>query len=461
MSQTVSQEFARFTVHTKFQDLPGEVVARAKDLILDGLGVQIAGSTLPWCQSVYRYVVDMKVPGQVPVVNHGFRTHPEFASMANATFAHSLEMDDWFPPAPAHPGCVALPVALAYVEDMGGGGKEAVLATVIGYEIILRIALAAGTSFVRDRAVHETSAEGVFGAAAIAARMFRLSEAETVHALGLAASHASGVMEYARTGGEVKRYHAGLAASAGGRCALLARNGLTAPPTAIEGKRGALQALSNSFDVAKLTAGLGSDYLILGTAVKFYATAANLHPPLEGARALVEKHGLKLQDIQEVELGMDSRSMWHVGSAGPRPKDATEAQFSAHFGIALALVKGSNSFATYEEQARKGFKDPEVLAMADKVKLVVDEEVDRTYPDIRQARVTIRTKDGRSFSQMAVNCKGMPQNPLTRAELESKFRGFASLALPASQVDQIVESVARLEKLDGISTLSRLCLAKG
>ncbi|MFH1087880.1 MAG: MmgE/PrpD family protein [Chloroflexota bacterium] len=459
MSETVSTKWARFITGIKYEDLPEAVVSRAKDLFLDHLGIQIGISVMPWCKAVFQYVKDMNVPGKVPVMNYGFRTHPEFASLANGTFAHGFEMDDWYPQGAGHPGCVAVPSAMAYAEEIGGGGKDAIVGTVIGYEIISRLARGMGQSLIHDRGVHATSAEGVFGATGVAARMLGLTEAEAVHAFGLAASHAGGVMEFARTGGEVKRYHAGLACSSGGRCAQLAKCGLTAPPTAIEGKRGVLQALTNKYDVEVLTSGLGQEYRIFEVGIKAHAAPADMHPMLEGARAVMDKNRLKAEDVKEVELGVHNGAMWHLGSVGPRPKDVTEAQFSVHFGIAMNLVKGENTFAVIMDQKEKGFRDPEVLAMADKVKMVVDEETERLYPKVRQARVTIRTNDGREFSELAVSCKGMPDKPMTKKELEAKFRGLATLVLPASRVEQIVQMAGELEKLDKLSRLTSLCVA--
>lgn len=457
--EAVTYKFSKFATELRYEDLSQEVVNKTKELILDQIGIQLAASTLPWCKAVYNYVKEMNVKGQATVVNYGFRTHPEFAVLANATFGHGFELDDFWPPAPAHPGCVAIPVALSLGEVTGVSGKDAILGVVIGYEIILGVALAGAASFVVDRGFHETSVEGVIGAAAIAGKMLKLSEAEVSNALSVASSHASGIMEYTRTGGEVKRYHGGIGASGGIRSALLAKNGLTGPSTALEGQKGLLQAISNNFDAGLLTEGLGETYKILDTAIKPYAVPGTLHPPIEGVSFLVREYGLKPEDIEDIEVGTYRLALWHIGSVGPQPKDVTQAQFNVHFGLALTIVKGANNFHVYKEQFEHDFQDLEVLAIAKKVRLVLDEEAENVYPKTRMARVTIRTKDGRILKTTVKGCKGMRDKPLSREELENKFRELASVTLPKERIEEIIGLVANFEKLERISELTRLLVA--
>lgn len=457
--ESVAYKYCKFATQLRYEDLPNEVVSKAKELILDQIGVQLAASTLPWCKAVYNYVKEMKLKGNTTVVNYGFRTHPEFAVLANATFGHGFELDDFWPPAPAHPGCVAIPVALALGEETAVGGKDVILSVVIGYEVSLGVALAGAASFVVERGFHETSVEGVIGAAAMAGKMLKLSETELTNALSIAASHASGIMEYTRTGGEVKRYHGGIGAAGGIRSALLAKNGLTGPSTALEGEKGLLQAISNKYNSALLTEGLGERYKILDTAIKPYAVPGTLHPPIEGVSLLVKENNLKPEDIESIEVGTYRLALWHIGSVGPHPKDVTQAQFNVHFGLALTIVKGANNFHVYKEQFERGFKDPEVIAMAEKVRLVLDEEAEKVYPATRMARVTIRTKDGRTLNTRVKGCKGMRDKPLSQEELKGKFRELASVALPKERVEEIIGMITNLDKLERISELMRLLVA--
>lgn len=459
--ETASYEIARFATRLKYEDLAQPVVRKAKELILDQLGIQVAASTLPWCQAVYNYVRDIGSPGSATILNYGLPTRSEFAAMANATFGHGFELDDWYPPASGHPGCVIVPTVLALGEETGASGRDVILNVVIGYEALLGVAEAGGPSLKIHRGFHETSVEGVIGAAAAAGRMLGLDEAQMVNALGIAASQASGTLEYSVSGGAVKRFHAGLGAAGGIRSALLARMGLTAPPTALEGRRGLLQAYCETYDAGKLTEGLGEKYKILDVATRLGACPISMNIVTEGVSSLLKAHGLAPGDIEDIEVGTYAIAQWKIGSSGSRPRDATQAQYSVQFGIGLNVVKGGNTFQVYKDQMDKDFDDPEVIAMAEKVRLVVDGEAERLYQSQNKkiARIKVRTGDGQIFQTIASTHKGMRESPVSSEELADKFRGLASPVLPRSNVEEVVRIVDGLEKLERVSELTQLLVS--
>ena len=242
-----------------FERLPGDVVERVLAHTLDAVGALVVGATRPWSAQVRDYVAGESPPGRCAVPGLDARVRPEWAALANGTAAHGFEIDDYALPGLSHPGCVVVPTALALAEHEGCDGRELIAALAAGFETTVRFGLACTPSLTSDRGFHVTSALGVFGAAAVAARLLRLAPAHAAAAFGLAAAHACGTTEFTRTGGDVKRLHAGMAAAAGIRSASIARRGFSAPLAAIEGERGFLNAFVAHARPQALTDGLGDD----------------------------------------------------------------------------------------------------------------------------------------------------------------------------------------------------------
>jgi 2-methylcitrate dehydratase PrpD len=216
--ETVVRRIADWVVGLRFDDLPPEVVERAKLCILDQLGVQLRGATLPWVRPALELARSLGARPESTIVLHGERTAAPYAALANATFGHSCEYDDSHFHT-GHPGVCTIPVALALGERGRASGADVIAAVVAGYQAMV---LACGPVHHRTLELgwHGTKVGGVFGAAAVAARLLGLDAAQTAEALAVAASEASGTMEYDRSGGEVKRVHAGLAARSGMEAAL-------------------------------------------------------------------------------------------------------------------------------------------------------------------------------------------------------------------------------------------------
>jgi 2-methylcitrate dehydratase PrpD len=155
--------------------------------------------------------------------------------------------------------------------------------------------------------------------------------------------------------------------------------------------------------------------------------------------------------VSEIIMGTNRRSVSHVEA---KPIDILSAQFSAPFSLAVTMIRGTNGFKDYTEQT---LRDPDVLKMADKVKLEVDKEIDADYPGKRGARVTVKLKGGASYQAKVDHCKGIPQNPMTVQEFEDKFRGLASVAVSPSQAEDILALVKTLDQQKDLSGLiSRL-----
>jgi 2-methylcitrate dehydratase PrpD len=451
-----TRRLAEFISKARYDDLPGRVIGKAKELILDQIGVALACSTLPWYRKVLEYVQDMGVPGDSPVFGHRYRTSIEYAALVNGTFGHGFELDDYCTPCGAHVGCVVFPAAFAMGEKLRVSGRDFLAAVAIGAETVIRVGFAMTVRGIAARGFHSTSVYGPFGSAAAAAKLLALDAQASNHALGIAGSHSSGTTEYDQTGGDIKRLHAGIAAMAGIRAALLARKGFTAPPTILEGKNGSLRAFSSSPSVEKLTDALGSDFCMLATRIKPYACCGAIIPQIDAVRQILKEHPVGPNEIKSITIGVENRALSHVGTVGPEPKDITGAQFSSHFSIGLTIAKASNDFATYHEAMKNGFSDPEVLRVARKVSVVHDDECEEIYPKTRLGKVSIETQDGQRFSAKVHHPKGSPENPLSTEELHGKFLGLAGMVISNGKAKRVLDAIQNLEAMRDVRELAGL-----
>jgi 2-methylcitrate dehydratase PrpD len=306
--------------------------------------VQLAGSTLPWSKAVYRYVRSQGGVPECAIVNHSLRTSPVNAALANGTFGHSFEMDDNHARSSIKGGCAIVPAALATGERQLSSGRELILAAVAAYEVMTRIGLSV-TPVLMQRGFQPTATCGPFGAAIAAGKLLNFDERTMLHAISIAASHGSGLMEAPAGGrGELKRFYGGMAASNGLRSALLAKEGLTGPESMLEGEQGFCHAFGDSSNMEALTAGLGEEWEILSAHYKIYAQDGYIQPMTEALERIVKRHRFDVEAIEEVRAGCCRFAHEDVVGVIREPKDLTSAQYSANFSLALFLVKGGAGF---------------------------------------------------------------------------------------------------------------------
>ncbi len=447
-----SLELARFASELRYEKLPREVVAKAKDLILDQIGIMMGVSTMPWSRIIFDYVKDWgDSKPEATVAHYGYKTKAENAVFANASFGHGFEIDDLYVRGSSHPGCVTVPSALAMAEREGASGKDVILAVVAGYEVTGRINTTI-TPSSQLRGFHSaTSVSGTFGAAAAAGRILGFDTDLMLNAIAIAGSHSAGVTEYDQGGGSVKRMHAGMAAHGGVRSALLAQKGLTGPGTIIEGKHGFCHSFADEYDLSHITDKLGTEYpVVMGSGFKAYCACAGMHSGIDALRELKARYTFRADDVAEIVMGTNRRSIHHVEA---KPVDITSAQFSAAFGLALTMIRGSNGFKDYTDET---VHDRNILKLADKIKMEVDRECDSEYPKTRAARVTVTLKNGEKLATKVDYCKGTPQNPMTRDEFEGKFRGLAASVADRERIDQILKTVYALDEQKDVSALIKL-----
>jgi 2-methylcitrate dehydratase PrpD len=308
-------------------------------------------------------------------------------------------------------------------------------------------------SLLLKRGFHHTSALGGF-AVALESSMLEGDDVDVaVNATSIAGSHASGTTEYSRTGREVKRVHAGICVSGGIRSARLARLGLTPPPTILEGRRGFLQAFWNEYDAAPVTERLGTKWNFIERAlIKLFASCALMQPHFAAYDKIIAEHAFSADDIEDVLLGCDPLCLVQTGGIGPRPDDILGAQFSSEYSIAMRIVNGRNDVGNYLDQQAAGFRDPAVLAVADRVRLELDEAC--TFED-PVGRATLRLRDGGTLTNSAFT-PGSPGNPATPDDIKQKYRDLVSRDFGSEVTQRSMDVIMNIEAVRDLGELTRL-----
>lgn len=439
----LTERFADFVADVSWEKLDAQTVQTAKQRLLDTIGAMVVGCAgWPYSGTLCSAVKRLGRGRWSPIGPCSEAVFPAArTAMLNGTFAHALELDDGHKYAGVHAGAVVVPAALAIGQEMGSSGKEVLAAIVAGYELVYRLAAAQSPELI-DRGFHPSAVCGTIGAMAAAGKLMGLDRAKLADGLGLAALQAAGLMEATVSGQQTKCVMVGNAAFAGISCACLAEAGITGCPTAFEGGKGLLSAMSGRTDPEELLEGLGERYLIGDTYSKFYPTCRHAQPAIEGVLLLSREHKIDPGQVERVEVGTYQVACDLTGHI-KAPRNAGEAKFSIAYGAAAALLDGCVSVGHLRKEA---YSAPRYLELARRVETVPDGEVERLYPKRRGARVEILMRDGARFRTECYDLKGSPGNPASLAELTDKFRANARGLLSDCAVESLLERCGRFEQ---------------
>jgi len=441
---SVARRYARFALGLALDQVPPPVAAKAASLALDTLGSCLASSREEFGRAVLQAAERLGGPPESTLIGTKARVGAASAVLANATLAHGLDFDDTREDAIVHTGCVAVTTALAVGEALGASGRAVVEAMIAGVEVMCRVGLAVPGRF-HARHYHPTSLTGSFAAAAVAGKLYGLTEDQLVHAFGICGSQAGGIIEYLADGSWTKRLHPGWAAHAGVAATHLARSGFTGPETVFEGAHGFYQAFAGGYAEAALEAllaTLGRTWELAGLTLKPYPCGSIAQPYMDCALRLREQHRIKPEEIVDIRCrtaeGPIPR-LWEPLASKHRPANGYAAKFSLPYLLALMLVRGRATLAEFTDEAAR---DQAVLAVAGKVGYEVDATID--YPRQFIGHVAIRLRDGRLLEARQDHPRGGPDFPMTREEVEAKFLGNAALAVPEDQAARVVRIAGEL-----------------
>jgi 2-methylcitrate dehydratase PrpD len=274
------------------------------------------------------------------------------------------------------------------------------------------------------------------------ARLLKLDADRMQHALGSAGTMAAGLWEFLRDAADSKQLHTGKAAADGLMAACIARDGFTGARAILEGPQGMAAGMSQDADVARLTDRLGTRWALAETSFKFHASCRHTHPAADALLALMQAHQIKAGEVAEVTAHVHQGAIDVLGPVTD-PRTIHQSKFSMGMVLALIAQLGRAGLADFTDAA---LKDAAVRAFHDKVKMVLDPEIDRAYPQRWMGRVTVRTADGRTFEQKIGSPKGDPDNTLSRPELEDKVLRLAQYQ-GAATADEMKRMTARVWRL--------------
>jgi len=454
----------QFVGELRHAALPDEVRHYARRHLLDTVGVMIAGAGGDVATRAESVLAAARPAGRIPVPGRARRADVIDAAFLGGTAAHGIELDDGFRQGSVHPGCVVVPAVLALGYDRHADGRALMEAIVAGYEAVIAIGRACHPD-LRQRGFHPTAAVGVFGSAAAAGKLRGLSADALANALGLAASSAAGLFAFVNGGGDIKRLHAGHAAREGLQAALLAEQGVEGPPDVIEARDGFMQAFAfgraDKAHSKSTRAGHSPEpgssaraialppvapFGITDCYIKPYPCCRHIQPAVEALIGLVNDEAIASDEVQRIDVATYRIAAEHAETGWD---DFASAQLSFPYLMGLALKFRAVKFEHFSEQTRR---DPAFGAIARKLSVTAPADVDRLYPQLRPARVTVTTARG-SFTRQADEALGSRIVPLDDAGLTAKFLDLVGPVLGAARAKDLGE---RLWSLDAISDVAAL-----
>jgi 2-methylcitrate dehydratase PrpD len=417
---TLERAVARFVVNFGSNDIDTEAREDVRKLIKDQLAIQVGASQLPWSKQVRAFRNPR--PGSATIVGEGMRAAAADAAYLNATYGHGFEYDDFA--GNAHPGCCVVPAAIALGEELGASLEQVIVAMVAGYETYVRIGYL-GSPALLNEGWQPHSVLANFGAAAVAAKLHGLDEDQTLHALSIALSHAGGTTEYASTGGSIKRVHAGISVRNGIEACDLARAGVTGPRRFLVGDRGFYRMFPRTPVTDQAVDMFVPDAALQLRQLKFkpYCCCAATHAYIE---AMAEVRP-RVADIEAIDAKIQTMTDAIVGNRNAhiyQPRNIEELQYSLPAQMALSALGLGNGYKTHRavlEGELQLTPDSDIIALAGRIKLHVDRDLDARYPRTFAADVTVRYRDGSSQHIFLDKVKGTPANPFTREEHQAKL----------------------------------------
>jgi MmgE/PrpD N-terminal domain len=450
---SLSREFAGFVAGLQYENLPHDVVDRAKGVTLQALSSALIARDMPASRQALALMQEEEAGGggAATVLCHGTKLTKAGAAFVNAETIFAGGKWDTFRML-THPGIAILPAAFAAAETASASGKEFLVAVAAGYEVMERMA-AEFIPTVMSRGFHAGPVFGIFGAAVAAAKLQRLDAGQIHSAIAQCVNLAAGNLEGARSGGRSLRE--GGAVRNALLAVALAKHGTPGGETVLEGEAGFYHAYagnnrgelrysftgSNRTDVAKITEGLARDWIFLETLYRIYSTAGYNIAHVDVTAQLCEEHNLRYEDIDRIEAVVNWLETEYPSPAFPsrgidNPPQVGSTQYFTAWGAArrgYALLRG--------DRPGPGETDPpEVLDLMHRVTLI---------PTVRRTlfgpRITVFAKDGRHFTK-----EGTGREFIWDFEEEARrIRPIApGLAISETQFAELIDGCRHLDRVD-------------
>ncbi|GAM86937.1 hypothetical protein ANO11243_049580 [Dothideomycetidae sp. 11243] len=449
----------------RIEDIPPEVLTRAKYLMLDGIACALVGAHLPWSETAAKAIFEMEMMGgTAKVIGWDKSITPMSAALINSTFIQGFELDDWHSEAPLHSNSFLIPSLLAASSHLAAltppvhiSGEAFLLAYVTGLEVGPRVGRAFYGPHILTRGWHSGAVFGPPAAAAAVSKLLDLSAARIEDAFGMACTQACGLMS-AQFESDVKRMQHGFAARNGLLAALLAKSGYVGIKRVFEREYGGYLAMFSSgsgqtpeYLEAEVTAKLGERWMAKGVNVKPYSAVAATHGTIDCVRKLQEEHPAEMKDyknISSLKFEMAAAAFHHGGWTAKRPLNTIGAQMSCSYAAATQIIDK----AVLPAQFRHDMLDrDDIWGLIDKTTTAAADDLEKSY----RQRATVTLSDGKTLTADVKAPRGIDP-ALTNEEVEEKYIALIESVAEAERRDKIKEMVLAMEKVDRVADLDVL-----
>ena len=417
--------------------LPEEVIQKGKSHLLDSLAAIVSGSTLKPGKLGLQHARQQGGREECSVLGSSLKTTPILAAFANGMSGHADETDD--SNSQLHPGCAIVPAALAVAESQNRSGEALLRAVILGYDI--------GFRFHQAFEPRSTSFGATFGSAAAAGALAELDDLHLRYLISYAAQQASGSRAWVGDDDHIEKAfdYAAMPARNGVTAALLIQSGFTGNRDVLEGDQGIIKTYAPC-DPAKILSELGQRFTITSCLVKKYPVGSPMMETVDATLALLSKQAINPEQIEKVTV--------RIPESGARTVNNRHMpDVNVQFMVSAILLEGKLTFEMAHDYER--FRNPRVLALKDKVQLVGDNEMERSGHRF-QGLVEVTLKDGQTLREHVINCRGRPENPMSPDEVEKKAAWLMEPILGKKNVDQIIDSIRRIESLTSTRELTKL-----
>jgi 2-methylcitrate dehydratase len=454
MADRILQHLCDYALKLSYRDLPRPVIRRTKDIILDTVGCALGGAGSPPARIARAAASEITSVIPSTVLVSGQKTSPDLAAFANGVMIRYLDFNDTYAGSPTcHPSDL-IAAALAVVDARKGCGRDAILGTVLAYEVLC--GLIDSASKEQGRA-WDQSTYGVIAAAVVAAKLFDLTRDQMAHAISLAVSSHIGLEQVRR--GQISHWKGCALANASRNavfCAMLAAKGMTGPEEAFEGKAGFVNSTGVRFEIRPFAQSADSYRIIKARLKAFpagYFSQSAIEAILNLRSQITNIAAIKQIRLQTFPAGYE---VMGSGEANWQPETRESADHSLPFVMAMALMEGSVEIRHYEEAA---YKRADVRALMQKITVQVGEEPVAAWPEVPLNIVDIEMKSGEILSTKVAYHLGHFKRWMTDQELERKFRRLAEPLLPQEQIKDLLACLRRLDEVDAIGELISLTVA--
>lgn len=442
----LSSFLAKFINEMDYESLPETTITKAKNSIIDWMGVTAAGYMRPSTRHALQLSGE---EGSAPVsslIGTGKQTSPMWGALINGISSHAVDMDDLHRKTSLHPGSAIIPAALSIAEKRGCSGKELILAVVLGYDIAIRIAEAVIPS--HNDHWYSTGTCGTFGAAVAAGRIAGLNEEQVVNALGNAGMQASGLYEISTGRTMSKQLNAGKASMDGLLAVLLAEKGFAGPEQILEGPNGFFSTFSTKPEEKILEEELGQYFKISETSFKLYPSARHTHAAVDLALRLMDR-GITEDNIELVRIKTYKLAKETLSNL--MPELVEEAKHSMPYCVAATFVSGLPKLETFAEER---INNPKIQSVMSHCTVEVDPELDMRHPDYWPITMEIIDNKSHIIREHTDFPKGDPENPVAPAELQDKFRGLFGKMVSPERADELLNGLLDLENVKNVKELN-------